>query len=81
MIQNNVRLIDSNGKVNSYGRVEIKVLDSWYTVCGASKNKDLVADMLCQAGGYRSGGILDKVQNPAKSKSKEEEDKDNTCSD
>lgn len=51
MVGNNVRMVDSKGKINSFGRVEIRVNDGWYAVCGASKNKEIIADMLCQAGG------------------------------
>jgi len=58
MVARSVRLIDNNDKLNSFGRIEIRALDTWHSVCGDSFISPKIANMLCEAGGYLSGEVF-----------------------
>jgi len=57
MISNNVRILDANNHPSSYGRVEIRVVDTWNAICGQSVNNNDNANILCQQAGYMSGEV------------------------
>jgi len=58
MVANSVRLIDNSEKLNSFGRIEVRVLDTWHSVCGDSFVSPQIATILCEAGGYLSGEVF-----------------------
>lgn len=54
LVEKDIRILDAEGNLSNYGRVEIRLLGEWGSICNLG-NQDISAQLICKDLGYKSG--------------------------